>query len=185
MGVLTNFELISFWAGVMSLCLGFISFVASLFFYDKARLSEIENSKILTEINQSTDTLRTINNSLLQKTIGHIADSNVQLINGLIPLTRDNPITEEMIDDVTKTLLLSSYTLKTNFLAKSCYVMVSGEKTKSSLQKLINISQEDYSQIKQDISKLTDSDIKNSPVYEDYLANKKMFEFLINLKVDI
>jgi len=167
---------------IISLIISLSAFIASIIFFFAAKESETHAIGLLSQITTQTDNLRTINNSLLQKTIGHIADSNTQLINGLLPLSTTNPLPQGTNDDISKTLSLSSYILKTNFLAIACYNMSGCEKTKSSLLKLTKISQEDYAQIEQLISELDESIIKKSPIFEDYLENKQKFEFLINIK---
>ena len=184
MSHLPSFELVSFYTGVMSLCLGIISFIASLFFYDKAKKSENENNKILNDINSATNILNSITNKMLEKTIGHMASSNEQLINTLsvhaVPVT-----TEKTSSYNSYTLLAYSYIVRTNFLAKACYAKVSCEKTKSSLQKIIDSSHSDHEIVCIGINKIDELKLKNSPIYEMYISDKNFYGEMVSLDVSI
>lgn len=182
MNYLPSFELVSFYTGMMSLCLGAISFIASLFFYDKARKSENENNKILYDISSTTTILNSLTNRMLEKTIGHIANSNEQLIKTLVGLNNTTGKTD-FNDDTSRSLLLFSYILKTNFLAKALYLQSSCEKTKSSLSKVIDLSYEDYKALKTKLADISETELKESPVYEKYIADKSLYEEVAHIKL--
>ena len=57
---------------------------------------------------------------------------------------------------------------------------VYSEKTKSSLQKIINSSLSDHNIICIGISKIDELKLKNSPVYDMYISDKKFYGELIN-----
>ena len=182
MNYLPSFEIVSFYTGVMSLCLGIISFIASIFFYDKAKKSENENIKILNDISSATNILNSITNKMLEKTIGYIASSNEQLINKLSMHKVSLPPTKINGHD-SYILLAYSYIVRTNFLAKACYVKVSCTKTKSSLQKIIDSSRSDYDIVCIDIKKIDEVKLKGSPIYDMYLSDKNFYGEMIDLDV--
>ena len=173
-----DLNLISFWTGVMSLCLGFVSFVASLFFYDRAKQTENENNKILFEIKETTRTLHTINNAMLERAIGHIASANEQLINRM-PLQSAAIDNNNPGDPNRYLLMVYSYIVRTHFLAKVVLLKSSCEVTKSSLQKLINASIQDHKFISSEIDKVPSEVLAKSPSYDLYKSDKEFYGEII------
>ena len=73
-------ELINLISSLTSLIVSIFAGVLAVTFFLSAKTSETEASKILSSINDSINTLKVINNDLLESTIKHISDSHDKVI---------------------------------------------------------------------------------------------------------
>ncbi|MEW6521086.1 MAG: hypothetical protein AB1461_16900 [Thermodesulfobacteriota bacterium] len=180
MNYLPSFEIVSFYTGVMSLCLGIISFMASLFFYDKAKDSENKNNEILTEIKLTTTTLATITNRTLEKTIDNISSTHNKLIDQIINLQFGIIPHDSKIDDnISIKLMLFSYTIKALFLAVSISIFVKDKAMIKVADIIIEQGRKDYTKLKNDIDNIDENELKKSPNYKLYISDRNSFEEIL------
>lgn len=78
--LISIFDIIGFIASIFSLLLSVLAIWLSLYFYKNSRSSEVETSKLNTEIKHKVRDLGIINNDLLSAAIKHLGDSNQRMI---------------------------------------------------------------------------------------------------------
>lgn len=77
---MSSLELFGLISNLLSLILSVLAIWLSLYFYNVSRSSEVETSKLNTEIKHRVQDLATINNDLLSSAIKHLGDSNQRMI---------------------------------------------------------------------------------------------------------
>jgi len=172
---------LEFYTSVMSLCLGFISFFAALFFYDRAKQSEIKTNKILNDISKSTNMLDSVTTRLLDKTIGHISSSNHQLIEALSNIDKEYTISKDQpLDDLSTSILLYSYTIKTMLLSSWIKKSVTGDKSSAIYDSTFKQAHKDFISTGNKIESFDKDILQKSELYNKYILNKSDIESLVS-----
>lgn len=174
---------INMYLSITALALGIISFISSLFFYDKSKESEIRNNKILNDINSATNTLNTVSNKILFKTIESITGTSHKLIDNITKSAITENKAEISNKQHSQILALYSYILKTNLLAKIIWIDNKDE-TYTELAELISEqSYNDYQKINKIISEIDVKELSNSENYQTYNKDKNTYSKIIEAKL--
>jgi hypothetical protein len=168
---------------MISLILGVISLAMSLYFYHKANISEIKNTEILCQISNKTDMLDKITTKMLEKAFDHISDSNKQLINGLMKLQKyPLPDIPDKNDYIAQTLLLYSYIVRTLFFSSVTEALMSNKQAIPFIESMSEQCNKHYKEILKRIEEINEDELKMSPYYKNYIAERNSFEEIISGK---
>ena len=178
-----DFTTISFYTGMVSLILGIISLILSLYFYNKANQSEVRTNAILKDIESKTSILDKITLRMLDKTISHLSSSFSHLLTS-VSQTAPKKVKSISTDDKSVKLSLFNYILRTNFLAKALYAKAENEYTIKFSKEIIRSSYADYQILDKEISQIKKEELIKSPLYDEYVSNKKFYEDIVQMDIE-
>ena len=77
-------DFVNIYGSITSLILGIVAILTSFYFAFLASRSERRTLELISRLEEQVNTLRTVNENLLARTVQHITDTNKQLIKGAL-----------------------------------------------------------------------------------------------------